>query len=148
MKSVFLQEYSDLIDIELKSVIKSLKNVPESSLWETRGTIANSAGVLAQHLTGNLNHYIGSALGNTDYKRNRDIEFKKSDKTKADLVDALEKTRIMIQKVIPSIDPELLNKPFPIENADSVSTSKMLLKIIQHLSYHSGQLNYLSRILD
>lgn len=148
MDSVFLQEYSDLIDNELQAVIKNLNNVPESSLWETRGTITNSAGVLAQHLTGNLNHYIGYALGNTDYTRNRDIEFERSNKTKADLADALEKTRLMIQNVIPSLDAERLNKPFPIENAGSVSTSKMLLKIIQHLSYHSGQLNYLSRILS
>ncbi len=77
MKSAFLQEYSDLIDIELQAVIKNLKNVPESSLWETRGTIANSAGVLAQHLTGNLNHYIGFTLGNSGYKRNRDMRIPK-----------------------------------------------------------------------
>ena len=41
----------------------------ERLLWETRGGITNSAGNLALHLCGNLQHFIGARLGNTGYVR-------------------------------------------------------------------------------
>ena len=47
----------------------------ESNLWITDKLVSNSAGNLALHLVGNLNHFIGTALGNTGYVRQRDLEF-------------------------------------------------------------------------
>ena len=146
-ESSFLEEYRTLMDNELRDVIKNLQAVPEQRLWTTKGRISNSAGVLAQHLAGNLNYYIGTALGNTGYVRTREAEFQKSDKKRSELIQLLENTRIMTGKVIPNIDSSQLDKPFPLENDPKISTRLTLLKMLKHLSYHNGQLNYLSRIL-
>ena len=51
----------------------------EAALWKVQGTIKNSAGNLALHLAGNLQHFIGAILGNTGYIRNRDYEFSATD---------------------------------------------------------------------
>ena len=47
----------------------------ESLLWQTPGTISNSAGNLCLHLAGNLQTYIGRELGGTGYLRDRPAEF-------------------------------------------------------------------------
>lgn len=147
MDQNFLEVYAELVDRELQAVIKNLDNVSDNDLWKTKGSISNSAGVLAQHLVGNLNYYIGFVLGDTGYVRKRDLEFQPSDKTKSGLIEALENTRNMVGNVIPKIDPALLEKPYPVDNTGNVDTQTMLMRMFIHLGYHSGQLNYLSRIL-
>ena len=47
----------------------------ENKLWIIKSEINNSAGNLCLHLIGNLNHFIGATLGNSDYKRDRNSEF-------------------------------------------------------------------------
>jgi hypothetical protein len=58
---------------KLKAEIELYRN--EKNIWRTDEGIANSAGNLCLHLTGNLNAYIGAELGNTVYIRERDLEF-------------------------------------------------------------------------
>ncbi|MGB5288816.1 MAG: hypothetical protein WBN42_10030, partial [Ignavibacteriaceae bacterium] len=56
-------------DLEkLKSEISFFKD--EENLWKISGDIKNSAGNLCLHLCGNLQHFIGAVLGNSDYIRN------------------------------------------------------------------------------
>ena len=47
----------------------------DADLWVAAQGTANSAGNLCQHLTGNLKHFIGAILGESDYVRDRDAEF-------------------------------------------------------------------------
>jgi len=58
---------------KLKAEIELYRN--EKNIWRTDEGIANYAGNLCLHLTGNLNAYIGAELGNTVYIRERDLEF-------------------------------------------------------------------------
>ena len=54
-------------DLEkLKTEISSFKD--EKKIWEISGEVKNSAGNLCLHLCGNLQHFIGAALGNSGYK--------------------------------------------------------------------------------
>ncbi len=55
----------------------------EADLWIIKSEINNSAGNLCLHLIGNLNHYIGHQLGETDYVRNRPLEFSDKNVPKA-----------------------------------------------------------------
>ena len=45
------------------------------TLWQTMPGLTNTAGNLALHVAGNLQHYVGTELGNTAYKRDRNLEF-------------------------------------------------------------------------
>ncbi len=61
-------------DLEkLKTEINLYNN--ENILWVIDKEISNSAGNLCLHLIGNLNYFIGTVLGKTNYFRTRDLEF-------------------------------------------------------------------------
>jgi hypothetical protein len=73
---LLLQSLVQLFDRDLAKLEEEIKLYPmEESLWKITGDIKNSGGNLCLHLCGNLQHFIGSILGNTGYKRNRDYEF-------------------------------------------------------------------------
>ncbi|WP_348824907.1 hypothetical protein [Flavobacterium aestuarii] len=58
----------------------------ESKIWHIEKSVSNSAGNLCLHLIGNLNTYIGAQIGNTNYIRNRDLEFSAALVPKTELI--------------------------------------------------------------
>ncbi|MCB0635579.1 MAG: hypothetical protein KDC54_03125, partial [Lewinella sp.] len=69
-------DYLRYFDQYLDQLANDLRSYPaEDTLWLQPPGINNSAGNLALHLLGNLNHFIGAALGDTGYIRERDLEF-------------------------------------------------------------------------
>ena len=120
----------------------------EKSLWETKEGITNSAGTLALHLIGNLNHFIGKTLGGTNYVRNRDEEFSLRNVPQAKLVSDINEVKEIIKNTLPNLSPEDLQKDFPIKIREEVfSTQIMLVYLLAHLNYHLGQINYLRRMM-
>lgn len=147
MDKNFLVDIAHFFEKELDTFIANLKLIHGESLWLTKGEIPNSAGVLAQHIVGNLNHYIGLALGNIEYKREREKEFQISDKTLEELLEELESTKKMVVDFLKNEDPEnvVFNKSLPEPRYTEMSM--YLINVLQHLCYHTGQLNYLRRVL-
>jgi len=47
----------------------------DQSLWATAGGVTNSAGNLALHVAGNIQHFIGHEMGGLPFERDRDAEF-------------------------------------------------------------------------
>jgi hypothetical protein len=47
----------------------------EGEFWTKPVQPGNSVGHLVQHLTGNLNHFVGAQLGKSGYVREREREF-------------------------------------------------------------------------
>jgi len=73
-----LQSLIKLYKRDLGTVIKELQLYKkESHIWSVQKDVTNCTGNLVLHLVGNLNHFIGAVLGNTGYKRQRDVEFSK-----------------------------------------------------------------------
>ena len=59
-----------LFERDLDKLIKEVSLYSnEAIMWIAEEQISNSAGNLAIHLVGNLQHYIGATLGNTGYAR-------------------------------------------------------------------------------
>jgi len=130
----------------LKNEISTFKT--NDDLWEIKGEIKNSAGVLSQHLCGNLKHFIGTTIGNTGYIRNRDQEFSENGLSREQLIKNIEETVNVIQTSLPKLNPEDLKTPYPLPFlGKQVSHEELLLILLAHLSYHLGQINYLRRIL-
>jgi uncharacterized damage-inducible protein DinB len=131
--------------IRLKLEIEAYKS--EEKLWIKAEGINNSAGNLCLHILGNLNNYIGTILGNTDYVRNRPAEF--SEKTSKDyLLKFLDETTEMVKQTISNLDSEVLNQTYP-DNVFGyeMKTEYFLIHLVGHLNYHLGQINYHRRIL-
>ena len=71
-----VESFSKLFERDMLRIIDELNQYTDEKLiWKKAGSISNSAGNLTLHLIGNLNHFIGYAIGNTGYIRNRDLEF-------------------------------------------------------------------------
>lgn len=118
----------------------------ENNLWKTQGSIRNSAGNLALHIIGGLNHLIGVKLAHTQYVRNRDREFSDKNVPKKDLVLGLQKLIPLIGQTLESIQLEA-DYPIPFDDATR-SNTYVLTQLTLHLNYHLGQVNYLRRTLE
>jgi uncharacterized damage-inducible protein DinB len=146
MLSKLLTEFFQRDLKALEEQLMAYKN--EADIWKIAPGIANSAGNLCLHLTGNLNHFIGTALGNTGYVRQRDNEFTQSDIARESLVAELRKTSVMIESTLRVLSDKDMEKDFPFEKHGMiVSTGHMLLHIFGHFNYHLGQVNYHRRLL-
>lgn len=144
---VTLQKIFDRDLNSLKIEIDSYNN--ENTIWKTDKTISNSAGNLTLHLIGNLNHFIGTILGNTNYIRNRELEFSTKNTSKFDLIKNIEETKIMISHVLKNLKEDALDDDYPLEVFNTqMTTSYFLIHLTTHLSYHLGQINYHRRLLD
>jgi len=137
-----------LRDLEkLKTEISSFKD--EKKIWEVSGDVKNSAGNLCLHLCGNLQHFIGSVLGNSGYVRNRDAEFTKKDISIRELVAEIELTAIVVETALKDLPEEILKKTYPINVFGyEMTTEFFLTHLTTHLNYHLGQINYHRRLLD
>jgi hypothetical protein len=135
-------------DLEkLKQEIEAYQN--EAMLWYVEKSISNSAGNLCLHLVGNLNAYIGAEFGKTGYMRNRADEFALKDVSRAELVDKIEKTIMMVEKTFDMISEDQLKEKYPAEIfLKDASTEYFFVHLAMHLGYHLGQINYHRRLLD
>jgi hypothetical protein len=81
-------------------------------LEDSKG-ITNSAGNLCLHLVGNLNTYIGNTYGNSNYVRNRELEFSLKDIPRSELIHQIEQT-ILVEHALdnPSEKELLMDFPF------------------------------------
>ena len=140
---------TDLYRADLNKLIEEINLFStENNLWETKEGITNSAGNLTLHLLGNLNHFIGKTLGNTDYVRKRDEEFSLKNISKEKLISDLNELKETIKNTLSKLSKEDLQKDFPIAiRNETFSTETMLTYLLAHLNYHIGQVNYLRRML-
>ena len=135
-------------DLEkLKSEINLYQN--EENLWLTDSNISNSAGNLCLHLVGNLNAFIGAAVGKTNYIRQRDLEFSLKNVPRTELVEQIENTINVVETTLDELTEARLREDFPIQVfREKTSTEYMLVHLTTHLAYHLGLINYHRRLLD
>lgn len=132
---------------KLKQELELYKN--EADIWKIEKQIANPAGNLCLHLVGNLNTYIGATLGNTGYIRHRDLEFSLRDVPRKELIEKVDGTISMIEKVMPAVSDEKMREEYPLlVLAEKTSTEYFLVHLAAHLSYHLGQVNYHRRLVQ
>ena len=133
--------------VRLRNEVELYKN--EADLWRIKGKIANSAGNLCLHLVGNLNTYIGKELGNTDYVRNRELEFSAKNIPRLELVDKIDNTIKIVNQTLDKLDKNVLEREYPILVFEhKTSTEYLLVHLATHLSYHLGQVNYHRRLIE
>jgi hypothetical protein len=128
----------------LRQEIESYPN--EETLWSQAGEINNSAGNLCFHLVGNLNHFIGAGIGKTGYMRDRPREFQITAVPREALIKYVEQTRRMIWQVLRKLND--LDRPYPDDfRVESKTVGEELFRLLAHLHYHLGQINYHRRLL-
>lgn len=130
----------------LKAEIDAYGN--EGDLWHVEGEIANSAGNLCLHLTGNLRHFFGAVLGGTEYVRDRDAEFSAKFVPRAKLVEEVDAALDDVKAVLEKLTDEDLQKNYPVEVfGHPMTTEFFLVHLATHFNYHLGQINYHRRLV-
>lgn len=132
---------------KLKAELEAFKE--EGHLWQTTGTIQNTAGNLSLHLVGNLKTYIGKNIGGLPYTRDREAEFNAKDVSRQELLRLVEETKQAVAEALQGMPEEKLGE-FYRENVlgHKMTNAFFLIHLSAHLSYHLGQINYLRRALD
>lgn len=142
LKQLFLRDLN-----KLKQEISAYKS--EQQLWVVDKNIPNCAGNLCLHLTGNLQHFIGTVIGKTGYVRDRPAEFALKNVPRAVLLQQVEETAAVITAVLDKLPEDDLDKTYPIIVFEAATTTGyMLTHLAVHLGYHLGQINYHRRLLD
>ena len=120
----------------------------EAAIWRVQDGISNSAGNLALHLIGNLNHFIGATLGNSGYVRDREKEFSLKNVPRSEMIHSIDNTIAVVELTLEKVTEADMDKQFPLPiNKDDNSTRFVLLNMLVHLGYHLGQINYHRRLV-
>ena len=139
-----------LIERELRSLRAQIEAYgDERDLWLVAPGISNPPGVLAAHLVGNLQHFIGARLGGTGYVRVREAEFARRDRSRAELLAAIDETRGVVRATLGALPEHELGQDYPeIIGGVRVTTGDLLIHCATHLAYHLGQIDYHRRLLS
>jgi hypothetical protein len=147
---IILETLIKLFDRDLQKLEEEINLYQsEEAIWKTAGEIKNPAGNLCLHLCGNLQHYIGKNLGQTNYVRNRDNEFAAKGISKAELIAEIQKTKQTVHDALETLKPSVLETEYVEKVYDfPMTTAYFLIHLTAHFSYHLGQINYHRRLLQ
>ena len=143
----------ELIKAFEKDITKLIAEVEafenEAAFWARGHGVPNSPGNLTLHLMGNLNHYIGAKLGSSGYVRDRPLEFSSGPVPLDEISQRLEQTREVVIRSINGLSDEGLAAAYPNDPGDESRTvGADLVRILTHLNYHLGQINYHRRMMS
>jgi uncharacterized damage-inducible protein DinB len=144
-----LETLVQIFERDLDKLKSEIEVFPEDKLWITSGDIKNSAGNLAIHIAGGLEHFIGFGLGHSEYLRDRDFEFEAKGLTKKEIFERISSAKDFTSRTLKNLDPKKLPNPYPKEVADRGWTIEFfLIHLVSHVNYHLGQINYLRRLVS
>ena len=120
----------------------------DAQVWALPPGIPNSAGTLALHAAGNLQHFVGTVLGGGSYVRDRDAEFQRRNVSRPELIAELQRAETVVRETLDRVDAATLAGTYPLPVANRrLTTSDFLTHLAAHLAYHAGQLDYHRRIV-
>lgn len=118
-------------------------------LWRNPYPYGNSIANLLQHLTGNLNYYLGTQIAGTGYVRHRDQEFDDSGRgrSKAELLSAFDDAIATCIRTVSAQSDRDWSAPYQAERVDGATRFQQILACAGHAYHHVGQIIYLQREL-
>ncbi|HYF40661.1 MAG TPA: DinB family protein [Gemmatimonadales bacterium] len=138
-----------ILDRDLRALGREVEAYQdEADLWRAVPGISNSAGTLALHLAGNLQHFIGACLGGSGYVRDRAAEFSRRNVDRAELLREVEAARAAVKAALSKLAPSQLLADFPEPIAETrIRTGDYLIHLATHFAYHLGQVDYHRRVV-
>jgi uncharacterized damage-inducible protein DinB len=119
----------------------------DRAFWHRPNKNSNGAAQLLRHLQGNIGQYILSGLGGAPDHRDRPSEFEAVSPGERETVEAgfFEVARAAVEQVRSMPDADLLNRQ-RVQGFD-LSGMGIVVHVVEHLSSHTGQLVYLTKLL-
>ncbi|NNJ88903.1 MAG: DUF1572 family protein [Eudoraea sp.] len=131
----------------LRMIAKSTALLTEEELWKKPNKASNSVGNLIIHLKGNITQYILAGLGRQEDHRQRDLEFSETHSHNAkELNQQLKAVVEEVKTVLYGIKDAEMTKVIPVQGF-KLSGLGIILHVVEHLSYHTGQIAFWTKIL-
>ncbi len=131
----------------LAQIVRCAGLLSPAELWQRPNAHANSVGNLLLHLTGNVRQWIVAAIGGEPFTRDRPAEFAaRGPLPTEETVGPLEDTVRCACDIIAGLDASALNVRRVIQGYD-VSTLVAVLHVVEHFSFHTGQIVHLTKAM-
>jgi uncharacterized damage-inducible protein DinB len=136
-----------LRDDYMPKVLHCVGQMSDDDLWWRPNDVSNSIGNLILHLCGNLRQWIVSSIGGVEFKRDRNAEFTaRGPVPKAELIANLQQAVHEVDGVLAKLESERLLQRLKIQTYDEVSTLQVVYHVVEHFSYHLGQILYIYKM--
>ena len=147
-KELLIKEFEQRVFHEsYERIYKCLSMIDERDLWRTPVKTIPPIGNLILHISGNARQWILSGLGDKLDNRDRDQEFViQTNIKKSELIFLLQNLRVNLRQTILDIDVKVIEKKHFIQGFE-VSGFSILIHVIEHFSYHTGQITTLTKWL-
>ena len=143
----FIQQSVYRITENTNRIIKCLKEIEETEIWQHPNENSNSIGNIILHLCGNIRQYAISSLGETEDVRVRDKEFStKEGFNKNELLAKLKDTVDEAIEIIENLDESELIKLYSVQGFN-LSGIGIIIHVTEHYSYHTGQIAFWVKLL-
>jgi uncharacterized damage-inducible protein DinB len=130
-----------------RMIHKALEGLSDEEIWQAPNPNINAIGNQLLHLMGNMRQYAISSLGNLPDHRHRDAEFEPKQAISLEtLLARFNGTIAEIEEIIAKVpsDNWLIIKSV---QGFQLSGIGVLLHAVEHLSYHTGQIALLVKLL-
>jgi uncharacterized damage-inducible protein DinB len=147
-KELIVKEFEKRIFEEsYERIYTCLSMIEEQDLWISPNRSIAAIGNLILHVCGNARQWVLSGLGDKQDNRNRQMEFELHPNIKkSELVFLMENVKVNLKQTIDDLPEEALVSSFNIQGF-SVTGFSALVHVIEHFSYHTGQITFLTKWL-
>lgn len=141
----FLDNCRYRLEENLTKVGRCLEHLDEEAIWARTNSVSNSVGNLILHLCGNMRQYGIASLGNNEDIRDRDKEF--TDNPQLSAEELLHRLKTIVEAVIEIIEGVSETELLRVRDVQAYRLSGIgvLLHLVEHFSYHTGQIVYFTK---
>jgi len=129
------------------AVEQAVSDVGEEDLWRRLSPGTNSMGNLVLHLSGNLMNYIVSGVGGQPYERDRPREFEATMVPRDELLKQFRAAVTAAVHVIEDVEQAVLEHPYCGPEHAGEDNLTVMLRSVEHLGYHTGQLVLMASVV-
>jgi uncharacterized damage-inducible protein DinB len=151
MESALTREFKSQIARRMgesrERLIRCVGELSEAEAWRRPNPASNSVGNLLLHLRGNLTQWVLSGVGRAEDRRVRDAEFAaREGVAKAEMLGALVSVIDAALGLLAAAGEEELLRVRMVQGR-SVSGVDIFIHVTEHLSYHTGQIAFWTKLL-
>ena len=146
---MFTSVLQPIFERDLRLLRREVEAYPDGAeLWAQPAGVANSAGTLVLHLCGNLQHFFGTGLAGTSYRRDREAEFSRRDVPQTELLQQIDAAEAAVRAGFERLTESRLAEDFPEPvGGCRIPIGDLLGHLLAHLLFHLGQIDYHRRMV-
>jgi len=136
-------------------IAEAIDALDDEQVWTRPNESSNSVGNLLLHLSGNVRQWIVSGVGGAEDTRNRAGEFAaRGSVSKTELIELVKTTLDQADAVLAKVERECAaaNSDAPLQRVCSpqayeVTVLDAIFHVVEHFSYHTGQIVFAAKWL-